>query len=439
MSITARLVLGSCAVVLLALLILPITPNGAITLPILAVLGVAVAAGMIAGGSISGSLSQLSSAARSIATGATPRFPRSKIPEVDRLVRGLREMHSELTDRIEELDREKAAGTTIVDTMSEGIIASDGTGKIVIANPAARDLLSYRPDEALPNLQTLFRAKEAREAVDEVLMGASVQDRIVMRDGKTLAINARSVGEAGAVLVIRDLTEVRQLEAIRKDFVANVSHELKTPLTSIAGYAETLADASIPDDDRRRFLNTIRSNAARMQSLVDDLLDLSRIESGSWTPRPETVQLDVAVQDAWWQVADRANLKEINFESNVATDAGQLYADPHAIGQILGNLFDNAIRYVETGGVISFTSSREGEMVVLSVADNGPGIPSEHLPRIFERFYRVDPSRSRAEGGTGLGLSIVRHMVESHGGSASVESVLREGTIVSCRFPVTLS
>jgi signal transduction histidine kinase len=237
------------------------------------------------------------------------------------------------------------------------------------------------------------------------------------------------------VLILRDLTEVRRLEAVRRDFVANVSHELKTPLTSISGYAETLAGDGVDEPTRARFLQTILANAHRMQVLVDDLLDLSRVESGRWTPRPELVVTDVLVTESWAMFADRAHAKGVHFEARLDPDADQLRVDPDALRQILGNLFDNALRYVGRGGHILVTARRVDEGIELAVADDGSGIPAEHLPRIFERFYRVDPSRSREEGGTGLGLSIVRHMVESHGGRVRAESTPREGTTIAAWFP----
>ena len=404
---------------------------GAAVLALLVALGLA----FVAGRPIAKPLVTLSGAARAIANGELPRFPRSGIPEVDRLVQALRQMNRELADRFEALQREKAASTAIVDAMGEGIVSADARGRIVIANPAARRLLGYADDEPLPELRTLFRHKAAREAVVEVLEGRAVQDRELELDGRILAINARSIEGEGAVLILRDLTEVRRLEAVRRDFVANVSHELKTPLTSISGYTETLAGGGVDEETRARFLRTILGNARRMQTLVDDLLDLSRIESGRWVPRPEPVVLDVAVTESWAMFADRAHGAGMTFTTDLATDADTLTVDPDALRQILGNLFDNALRYVPAGGRITVSSRRVDDGIALAVADTGSGIPAEHLPRIFERFYRVDPSRSREEGGTGLGLSIVRHMVEAHGGRVSAESTPRAGTTITCWFP----
>ena len=196
-------------------------------------------------------------------------------------------MHRQLGDRFDELRREQAESAALVESMIEGVVAADGRGRIVTANPAARRLLGYGATEALPDLPELFRVKAAREVVDAVLRGEPVQDRQLEMDGRVFLVNARPLPTGGAVLVLHDLTEVRRLEAVRRDFVANVSHELKTPLTSISGYAETLLGDAADTETTQRFLRTILSNARRMQRLVDDLLDLSRIEAGRWHPDAE--------------------------------------------------------------------------------------------------------------------------------------------------------
>jgi signal transduction histidine kinase len=431
----ARLVLGTLSVVAITLLVLfwgwPHSIVGAVTVALL----VALALAWLAGRSIAGPLVALSQAAGAIAAGASPRFPRSGIPEVDTLVQALRSMHRDLADRFADVQREKAESTAIVDAMVEGVIASDARGRVVTANPAARRLLGYPGDGPLPDLPTLFRVKSAREAVDDVLAGIPVRDREIELDGQILSLNARPLPQSGAVLVLHDLTAIRRLEAVRRDFVANVSHELKTPLTSISGYAETLADPGLDAATRQRFTSTILTNARRMQRLVDDLLDLSRIESGRWTPRPEPIDVDAITTESWNSHESRAVARGVTLSREIAPDAVRLVADPEAVHHILGNLFDNAIRHVAPGGRVILRSVREDGGITVSVIDNGSGIPAEHLPRIFERFYRVDPARSRDEGGTGLGLAIVKHMVEAHGGRVSAASAPREGTTVSSWFP----
>jgi signal transduction histidine kinase len=237
------------------------------------------------------------------------------------------------------------------------------------------------------------------------------------------------------VLVLHDITEVRRLEMVRRDFVANVSHELKTPLTSIAGYAETLLSDDADPGTQQVFLRTILSNAQRMQQLVDDQLDLSRIESGRWQPAPEPLDIAGIAREAWQPRDERARAAGIQFRIDAGEGAGRVHADPEAMRQILGNLYDNAIRYTPPGGTITCESRRDDGSIAIAVTDTGTGIGSDHLPRIFERYYRVDPARSREAGGTGLGLSIVKHLVEAHGGTVSADSTLGRGTTITCRFP----
>jgi signal transduction histidine kinase len=319
--------------------------------------------------------------------------------------------------------------------MVEGVIACDGAGKVTIANPAARRMLGYGPDSRMPELPVLFRQKTARELVAAALKGANGPDREVELDDKTCLLSARGLPGGGAVVVLHDLTELRKLEAVRRDFVANVSHELKTPLTSIAGYAETLI-ADLPEPETtRRFLETILQNARRMQELVDDQLDLSRIESGSWRPVIQSVEAESLLREAWepFQASSRGSL---TFRVEVAAGARTLMVDPAALRQVLTNLYDNASRHTSSGGVITARLIPDGTGLLLTVQDTGTGIGSEHLPRVFERFYRADPSRSRAGGGSGLGLAIVKHLVESHGGRVWATSSLGEGTTIACWFPL---
>jgi two-component system, OmpR family, phosphate regulon sensor histidine kinase PhoR len=387
------------------------------------------------GRSVAQPLVEIGSAARAIAAGAPPRFPRSGIPDIDGLVQALRQMHQQLGDRFAELRREQAETAALVESMVEGVIAADERGRIVTANQAARRMLGYEAAEPLPGLPELFRVKAAREVVDAVLGGGAVQDRELEMDDRVFLMNARPLPTGGAVLVIHDLTEVRRLEAMRRDFVANVSHELKTPLTSISGYAETLL-ADTPDADiTHRFLSTIVTNSRRMQRLVDNLLDLARLEAGRWQPEREPIDIAEAARDTWGALRDGSRAVAVEFGLEIAEDADTVLADADAIRQVLTNLLDNALRYTPPGGSIVCRSRIEGQGVAISVADNGSGIVLEHLPRIFERFYRSDPSRSRDEGGTGLGLAIVKHLVEAHGGRVSAESGRGVGTTITCWFP----
>jgi two-component system phosphate regulon sensor histidine kinase PhoR len=391
---------------------------------------------LVAGRSIARPLIQITTAARAIAAGSPPRFPRSGVPDIDALVQALRQMHRQLGDRFEELRREQAETAALVESMVEGVIAADERGRIVTANPAGRRLLGYDPLDPLPDLAELFRAKAAREVVDAVIGGTPVQDREVDLDGRAVLLNARPLPAGGAVLVMHDLTELRRLEAIRRDFVANVSHELKTPLTSIVGYAETLLSLPPDPDTGRVFLGTILGNARRMQRLVDDLLDLSRIEAGRWQPARTEIDVASAARESWTEVAARPESRQVEFAVQVEPGAEMLCADHDAVRQVLTNLLENSLRHTQAGGRIECLARREGAGIALAVRDNGSGITREHLPRIFERFYRADTARSREEGGTGLGLAIVKHLVEAHGGRVSAESERGKGTTVTCWFPI---
>jgi two-component system phosphate regulon sensor histidine kinase PhoR len=387
------------------------------------------------GRSIAQPLTSITTAARAIAAGSPPRFPRSGIPDIDTLVQALRQMHRQLADRFDELRREQAESAALVEAMIEGVIASDARGRIVTANPAARRILGYEPTESLPDLAELFRVKAAREVVDVVLGGEAVQNLELEMDDRAFLVNARPLPAGGAVLVIHDLTEVRRLETVRRDFVANVSHELKTPLTSISGYAETLLTDRPDRETTQQFLGRILGNARRMQELVDGLLDLSRIESGRWQPARTSLDVEAVAREAWAALAARSEAQAAEFVIHLAPDARSVCADLDAMRQVLTNLFDNSLRYIPSGGRITCISRDEDEGTAVIVRDNGSGMTHDHLPRIFERFYRGDPGRSRDEGGTGLGLAIVKHLVEAHGGHVSAESELGKGTTVTCWFP----
>jgi signal transduction histidine kinase len=305
---------------------------------------------------------------------------------------------------------------------------------VVFCNAALRRLLDYADDDPLPNLRELFRRAEARQLVDAVLGGEAVLGRELALDGRVVLVTARPLPTGGAVVCLHDITDLRRLETVRRDFVANVSHELRTPLTSIAGYADILARDAPDPGTAARFLEVIRTNATRMQHLVDDLLDLARLESGTWRPDVQRVDVAEVVRSAWSPSTERAEAAGITFSLQVAEDAG-LYADADALRQILTNLFDNALRHTPGGGRIQVEMTAVDDGTAVSVSDTGSGIAAEHLPRVFERFYRADPARSRSQGGTGLGLSIVKHLVEAHGARIDLTSALGRGTTIRMVFP----
>jgi len=403
----------------------------------LAALALGALLAAIAGRAVSGPLRAVARGARGLAVGVPPAYPSTGAPEIRELVHALRSMHDELSERMGELQREREETATMIDSMAEGVIATNERGDPIVVNDTARRVLDYGPDDPLPNIRELFHQSEARRMVERVLDGEPVIDLETTLDGRSVLITARSLPTGGAVLGLNDLTHLRRLEVVRRDFVANVSHELKTPLTSVSGYLETLLSGEQDPATRRHFLQIARNNAHRMQRLVDDLLDLSRLESGGWEPEPEPIDVRQAADEAWTPFAPTAADRGITFACH-ADAAPTLYADPDAVGQILTNLFDNAVRHTGPGGRIVCETRSRPDGVELAVRDTGTGIPADQLPRIFERFYRVDPGRSRAEGGTGLGLAIVKHLAEGHGGKVSAESNVGAGTVVRVFFPTSI-
>lgn len=230
------------------------------------------------------------------------------------------------------------------------------------------------------------------------------------------------------------LERLEALSKVRRDFVANVSHELRTPLTIVGGFAETLADEDVPEEQQREFIHTILINTRRMQRIVDELLDLSRIESGGWMPRPTDTDIKTAASDVISTAQPMADKKGVALKMDISSDTDTVFADRTALRQVLTNLVENAIRHTDSGNVTVFTE-RDDKGTWVGVRDTGDGISGEHLSRIFERFYRVDTGRSREVGGTGLGLAIVRHLVEAHGGKVSAESKVDSGTTIRALFP----
>jgi two-component system phosphate regulon sensor histidine kinase PhoR len=372
---------------------------------------------------------------RAIAAGDLTRRPSRSAPgEVGDLAASVARMSEELSHRLQTMEAEDARLLAIIETLDEGIIAVDGRGNVVRMNNAARRLFGAQsalpfPSTDLPLDAALRDALNAADGGESVVgVETTIADRVVH-------LAARPLADGGAVLAVLDLTERRRLETVRRDFVANVSHELKTPLTVIAGFTETLRDAALSAGDRARFIDLVASNTTRMQRIVDDLLDLSRYESSAWAPHPVDVDLPSIIEELFAAVRPSAARRSIQLDSRVDPGARLVRADPTALRQVLSNLIENALRYTAHGSVsVGATRSPRGE-VTISVHDTGVGIAPEHLSRIFERFYRADPGRARAEGGTGLGLAIVRHLVEAHGGRVGADSTVGQGTIVVITLP----
>ncbi len=384
--------------------------------------------------SVARPLLRLRDAAQAFAHGAETAIDTRGRDEVGDLARALRSLQENLTTRMSDLERERAETTALVSSMVEGVVALDAAGTVTALNPAARALLKL-PAGAAPPAGELFRQRGAREVVERGLRGVASAGQEVELDRRTVLLSGHPLPAGGAVLVLHDITGLKRLETVRRDFVANVSHELKTPLTVIRGYAETLLAEETAPDVRRGFVDKVLANARRMQQLVDDLLDLSRIESGAWTPKPERVALAPLLQDVWAALTPQAAAQRLSLRSELAPDAAEVTADAQGLRQILGNVLDNAVRYTPEGGRVMVSATRAAGGVEIEVSDTGIGIPGEHLPRIFERFYRADPARSREAGGTGLGLAIVKHLVEAHGGRVSAESALGAGTTIRIVLP----
>jgi two-component system phosphate regulon sensor histidine kinase PhoR len=294
-------------------------------------------------------------------------------------------------------------------------------GEILLSNPAldalhgrlavGRTILEVtRSTELLTGAQAALGGRAQRLAVELPASGRSAE----------AFVSPVATGEA--LLILRDLTAARRLEASRRDFVANASHELRTPVTAIAGAAETLLSGAIPlHEDARTFLEMIDRHARRLSELTQDLLDLTRLESGDWKPSLEPLEAEGALRHAAELLRPKAEERKIRVEI-VPAGGARIRADRRALEQILVNLLDNAIKYSPVGGQATLEAGRDGGAVTLSVRDTGSGIEARHLPRLFERFYRVDPGRAREAGGTGLGLAIVKHLTQAQGGEAGVES-----------------
>ena len=388
--------------------------------------------------SISQPIVELRDVARALAAGDLARRPALSAPgEIGDLATALHRMSEQLQGRLDALAADEQLMRAVLESLDEGILAVGDRGTVIRLNERARTLLAVTAAVPFP-LAILPRDAVLRDAIGQALAGDPVAATETTILERTVAIAARPLPSAGAVVSVLDQTVVRRLETIRRDFVANVSHELKTPLTAVSGYAETLMDDDIPPPQRRAFVATIRDNALRMQRIVDDLLDLSRIESGGWRPRIGPVELALLAGEVLEGLRRDAEARGLRLEMDVAPEASRLRADPTALRQILSNLLENAIRYTRDG-TVTLRASREGEAVQIEVHDTGIGIAAEHLPRIFERFYRVDAGRSRDEGGTGLGLAIVRHLVEAHGGRVEASSLSGLGTTIRVTLPVATS
>lgn len=353
-------------------------------------------------------------------------------------------MADQLEHRVHELESQRNQAQAILESMVEGVLALDQEGRVLWLNGSGQRLFGVPSRQAIgKRFIELFR----QPAVEELLSEALGQGRPAAREVTVFSPQERIVrfqatpcergsGAAALVLVTQDVTDFRRLEGLRREFVANVSHELKTPLTSIKGLVETLLNGALDDSPtNRRFVSLIDEDATRLTQLIDDLLALSQIESQGVSLNRSPVELGPLVESVVASlqpgIGQRRLLVTLGIPSGLSAQA-----DPDRLRQVLANLIDNAVKYNTEGGTITVSVAPQGGWITMTVADTGIGIPAKDLPRIFERFYRVDKARSRELGGTGLGLSIAKHLVEAHGGTISVQSHPGQGSTFSFTLPL---
>ena len=405
---------------------------------------------------------EMTTAARRMAEGDfSCKMSAPSSDEIGQLGRAMNRMAKRLEDRLAELEGERAKGAAILDSMVEGVVAVDGANRILFINASACRLLNAPSVTAdgRPFLEVI-RNKEMLDLLNHTLregVFAQQELRIFTPVQRVLQVHASALKgrerTSGAMLVLHDVTELRRLEMVRTEFVANVSHELRTPLTSIRGYLETLLEGGLEDREHARpFLEVIHKHTERLGRLLDDLLDLSNLELGKIALNWRPMSLAEVVESVMAIYGPQATKQEIELRAELPHDLPGVLADRDRLAQILINLLDNSLKFTPKGGRVTVTAremrgaeceARSGseivphtECVVVVVEDTGVGIPSQDLPRITERFYRVDRARSREMGGTGLGLAIVKHLVKAHGGELSIESELNKGTTVRFTLPI---
>ncbi len=391
---------------------------------------------LIAAQSVARRLRKMVGFAQEIAAGhLAARLPESGSDEIAVLATTLDKTARQLEINFRTLESSRQQLETLLNSMNDAVVAVSPNREVAWFNGAMKSLVAGSISVGTPLIRAV-RDPDLLRVVDEVLRGRKVGHATLfsVAPGRTFGMTSAPLPDGGAVCVLRDSTEIARVERTRRDFIANVSHELRTPLTSLLGYTETLFDES-PDPKAREFLDIIRRNAQRMSRLTEDLLTLARVESGEDPLEPAPVLAQELLRDAQVSFNEVAKSKGIAIEIAKSPEV-QVFADRDAIHQVFANLIDNALKYASGNkNILVGAEERQQGNVEFYVRDFGPGIPSEHLPRLFERFYRVDKARSREAGGTGLGLAIVKHIVLNHGGEAGVTSELGHGSTFWFRLP----
>ena len=419
--------------------------------------GVGLAVALLAAGislmisrRISHPLEQMKHSAESIARGdwKKPLSVNSDSVEISALSNALNQMALQLEDRIKTITNQSNESEAVLSSMVEGVLAVDAAENIIRLNKAAGKLLEIKPDSAEGRpIHEVVRNSLLREFIERTLSGIeNVETDLTIGNQNEIFLQAHGAvlkdmqeKSIGAVIVLNDVTRLRRLETVRKDFVANVSHELKTPITLIKGFVETLQQGALEKrEEAERFLNIMSKQVERLNAIIEDLLSLSRLEQGSGKSaismeKTKVLQiLEAAIRDCESKLLE----KKISIQLNCSNEL-EVFANSPLLNQAVLNLVDNALKYSEQGEKITVEAFVTGTEIVIEVQDWGCGIGSEHLPRLFERFYRIDQARSRQMGGTGLGLAIVKHIVQEHGGSVSVNSTLGKGSRFSIHLPIS--
>ncbi|MBF0215907.1 MAG: HAMP domain-containing protein [Candidatus Omnitrophica bacterium] len=395
---------------------------------------------------ISQPLEEMAKIAKAMAGGDFSRRPSiySK-DEIGDLASALKYMADEINDKIEKIKHEGVKLDAVLSSMFEGIIVVDQKGDILLMNPSLRKLFFVDSDPEGKTPLEVIRTAGVQDMIDRILADKerliSKEISVMRPEEKAFKVNGVPIMRdgvlEGAVLVFHDITELKKLEEIRQDFVANVSHELRTPISSIKGYAETLIDGAIDDrENTKDFVKIIYEDSNRLANLIDDLLDLSRIESGKMKMAFERIELEPVLERALGVLSKTIKDKKINVTRSIPEVLPKVLADEKRLAQVFLNLLDNAVKYTPDGGNVNIGIARMDDHLRIDISDNGLGIPQNDMPRIFERFYRVDKARSREMGGTGLGLSIVKHIVLAHNGQVWAESEPGRGSKFTFTVPV---